>query len=95
MAIAEIAIRKGHKYLTVVLDLQSGAVVFVGDGKGAESLLPFWRRLRRSGAQIKAVAVDLFPAYTSAITTHLPQAAIVYDRFHVIKLFNDTLSNLR
>ncbi len=95
LAIDEIAVRKGHKYLTVVLDMKSGAVVFVGDGKGAESLLPFWRRLRRSGAQVKAVAVDLSPAYTSAITTHLPQAAIVYDHFHVIKLFNDALSSLR
>jgi len=95
LAIDEIAIRKGHKYLTVVLDLKSGAVVFVGDGKGAESLVPFWRRLRRSGAQVKAVAIDLSPAYTSAIMTHLPEAAIVYDHFHVIKLFNDTLSNLR
>jgi len=95
LAIDEIAIRKGHNYLTVVLDLQSGAVVFVGDGKGAESLLPFWRHLRRSRAQVKAVAVDLSPAYTSAIMTHLPEAAIVYDHFHVIKLFNDALSNLR
>ena len=95
LGIDEIAIRKGHKYLTVVLDLESGAVVFVGDGKGAESLLPFWRCLRRSGAQVKAVAVDLSPAYTSAIMTHLPKAAIVYDHFHVVKLFNDALSNLR
>ena len=44
-AIDEIAIKKGHKYLTVVLDLQTGAVVFVGEGKGAESLDPFWKRL--------------------------------------------------
>lgn len=95
LAIDEIAIRKGHKYLTVVLDMESGAVVFVGDGKGAESLLPFWRRLRRSRAQVKAVAVDLSPAYTSAILAHLPEAVIVYDHFHVIKLFNDALSNLR
>lgn len=95
LGIDEIAVRKGHKYLTVVLDMKSGAVVFVGDGKGAESLLPFWRRLRRSGAQVKAVAIDLSPAYTSAIMAHLPEAAIVYDHFHVVKLFNDTLSNLR
>ena len=47
IAIDEIAIAKGHRYLTVVLDLDSGAVVFVGDGKGAEALKPFWKRLRR------------------------------------------------
>jgi transposase len=42
IAIDEIAIAKGHRYLTVVMDLESGAVVFVGDGKGADALKPFW-----------------------------------------------------
>ena len=51
IAIDEIAIAKGHRYLTVVLDLDSGAVVFVGDGKGADALKPFWKRLRPSRAQ--------------------------------------------
>src|SRR5512132_3143015 len=56
IAIDEIAIAKGHRYLTVVLDLDSGAVVFVGDGKGAKALKPFWKRLRGSQAKIEAVA---------------------------------------
>lgn len=38
MAIDEIAVKKGHRYLTVVLDLESGAVIFVGDGKGAKGV---------------------------------------------------------
>ncbi len=46
IAIDEIAVRKGHKYLTLVMDLRTGAVVFVGEGKGAEALMPFWERLR-------------------------------------------------
>jgi transposase len=95
IAIDEISIGKGHRYLTVVLDLQSGAVVFVGDGKGADALEPFWRRLRRSGARIEAVAIDMSPAYIEAVCTQLPEAAIVFDHFHVIKLFNDKLSDLR
>jgi transposase len=45
IAIDEIAIAKGHRYVTVVLNLESGAVVFVGDGKGADALKPFWKRL--------------------------------------------------
>ena len=48
IAIDEIAVRKGHKYMTVVLDLDTGRVIFVGDGRGGESLSPFWKRLRRS-----------------------------------------------
>jgi transposase len=95
IAIDEIAIAKGHRYLTTVMDLESGAVVFVGDGKGADALKPFRKRLRPSGAKIEAVAMDMSAAYRQAVTAHLPKAKIVLDHFHVTKLFNEKLSNLR
>jgi transposase len=83
IAIDEIAVGKGQRYLTVVLDLETGAVVFVGDGRGGDALKPFWKRLRRAKARVEAVS------------THLKGAVIVFDHFHVIKLLNDTLSDLR
>jgi transposase len=95
LAIDEISIGKGHHYLTVVLDLATGAVIFVGEGKGAEALTPFWKRLRRAQARVKAVAIDMSPAYIAAVRENLPGAVIVFDHFHVIKLFNEKLSNLR
>ncbi|HEV3258332.1 MAG TPA: ISL3 family transposase [Gemmataceae bacterium] len=95
IAIDEICIGNASRYLTVVLDLVSGAVVFVGDGKGAAALDPFWRRLRRSGAEIEAVAIDMSAAYIWAVTTHLPWAVLVFDHFHIIKLLNEKLSDLR
>ena len=95
IAIDEISTAKGHVYLTIVLDLESGAVVHVGRGKGGDALKAFWTRLRRSGAKIEAVATDMSPAYIDAVTTHLPGARLVFDRFHVIKLYNDKLSELR
>jgi transposase len=95
LAIDEIAVGKGHRYLTVVLDLESGAVVFVGDGKGADALEPFWRRLRPSGARIEAVAIDMSQAYILAVHENLPDAVLVFDRFHVVKLFNERLSDFR
>jgi transposase len=95
IAIDEIATAKGHVYLTLVLDLESGAVVHVGRGKGGEALKPFWIRLRRSGAKIEAVAADMSPAYLDAVTTYLPGARLVFDRFHLVKLYNDKLSQLR
>ena len=95
IAIDEIAVAKGHRYLTVVMDLESGAVVFVGDGKGADALKPFWKRLRPSGAKIEAVAMDMSAAYRGAVSTHLKKAVIVFDHFHVVKLFNEKLSDLR
>jgi transposase len=95
IAIDEIAVAKGHRYLTVVLDLVSGAVVFVGDGKGVDALEPFWKRLRASRAKIKAVATDMSLAYILAVRDHLPRAVHVFDHFHVIKLFNEKLSDFR
>lgn len=95
LAIDEIAVARGHRYLTVVMDLDSGAVVFVGDGKGAGALKPFWKRLRPSGAKIEAVAMDMSGGYQAAVRANLPKAAIVFDHFHVVKLFNNKLSDLR
>lgn len=95
IAIDEIAISKGHRYLTVVLDLVSGAVVFVGDGKGVDSLKPLWPRLRRARAKIVAVATDMSKAYIRAVRDNLPRAVHVFDHFHVIKLFNEKLSAFR
>jgi len=95
IAIDEIAVGKGHRYITVVLDLVSGAVVFIGEGKGADALDPFWKKLRSSGTRIEAVASDMSAAYLMAIANNLPDAVHVLDRFHVMKLFNEKLSNLR
>jgi transposase len=95
IAIDEISIGKGHRYVTVVLNLRSGAVVYVGEGKGVEALANFWKRLRRARAKVRAVATDLSAAYRRAVRDNLPRAVQVFDHFHVIKLFNDKLSALR
>jgi len=95
LAIDEISIAKGHKYLTLVLDLERGQVVFVGDGKGAEALKPFWERLKRSKAQISAISTDMSPAYVASVLENWPSAALVFDHFHVVKLMNEQLSDLR
>lgn len=95
IAIDEISIGEGQKYLTVVLDLNSGAVVFVGQGKGTEALVPFWRRLKRTKACVEAVAMDMSKAYIRAVRDHLASATIVFDHFHVIKLFNDKFQKFR
>jgi transposase len=67
----------------------------VGKGKGGAALRPFWRRLRASHAKIEAVATDMSVAYIDAVKTYLPDATLVFDRFHIIKLYNEKLSDLR
>ena len=95
IAIDEIYVgRQG--YLTIVLDVLSGAVVFVGDGKGGDALEPFWNKLRRyKKLKIEAVSIDMSPAYIKAIRENLKDTVIVFDHFHVIKMFNEKLSQFR
>lgn len=94
IAIDEIYVGR-KKFLTTVLDLRSGAVVFVGTGRGSEALEPFWKRLRASQAKVKAVAIDMSQAYTKAVRENLPNAVLVYDHFHILKLYNEKLTDLR
>src|SRR5258708_3574967 len=91
IAIDEVAVGKGHRYFTLVLDLRSGAIVYVGDGKGVAALTLFWRRLRGARAKIRALATDMARPYTPAVREHLPRAVHAFDPFHLVKPFNDQL----
>ena len=85
----------GDGFITIVRDLESGAVLHVGDGKGGEALNGFVRRLKSSKCKIQAIAMDLGPAYAAWAKKYLPKARIVYDHFHLIKLMNEKLDALR
>ena len=95
IGIDEFAVSKGHVYMTVVVNLENGQIVYVGEGKGADSLDKFWPKLSKSGASVEAVATDLSPAYIAAVRTHIPHAVQVYDHFHVVKLMNDVVDKIR
>jgi len=94
IAIDELCIGKG-RFLTLVLDLESGAVVHVGQGRDGNALKRFWRRTRMISDQIEAVAMDMSNAFISAVRQYLPDAQIVFDHFHLIQLFNTKLGQLR
>ncbi len=99
IAIDEIFAGKLHKFMTLVLDLDSGAVVFVGQGRGAQALAPFFEKLRQSKAKLKAVSMDRVPSgwggYIKAAREELPHLTLVFDRFHIVKLMNEKLTKLR
>jgi transposase len=89
LAVDEIAVRKGHRYLTIVLDLESGRVVWIGEGRSEETLAAFFAELTdaQRGA-IEAVATDMAPGYRVAVKAACPQAALVYDLFHVVAKYS-------
>jgi transposase len=95
LAVDEIYVGKRKKFYTLVLDLETGRIVWVGHGRGQAALGKFWRRLRLSKAKIQAVAMDMSGAYWTAVLEHLPGAAVVFDRFHIMKLMNEKLDELR
>lgn len=93
IAVDEFAIRKGQRYLTIVIDLESGQVLWSHPGRQAESLIPFLRKLKRCRAPLQAVAVDMWAAYSLAVKTVFPEVAIVHDRFHVVQMINRAIDN--
>ncbi|MEI6037747.1 MAG: ISL3 family transposase [Aestuariivirga sp.] len=95
IAVDEIYVGHKKKFLTIVINWETGAIVFVGEGKGENALKRFWKRLRGSRAKIQAVATDMSSAYYAAVMKNLPQAKHVFDRFHIVKLMNEKLTELR
>jgi len=95
IAIDEFAVAKGHEYMTVVLDLDTTRVLYVGNGRSQDSLRKFWRRVKKKNIKIEAVAMDMWPAYISSVMENCPGADIVYDRFHIVKMLNFKLDELR
>jgi len=95
LSIDEIYVGKRRQFYTLVLDLESGRIVWVSRGRGQAALQGFWRRLRKSKAKIEAVAMDMSGAYWAAVLAALPKVKVVFDRFHIIKLMNEKLDDLR
>jgi transposase len=95
LSIDEIYLGRRKWFWTLVIDLDTGRIVWVTQGRGGDALRGFWPALRSSRARIKAVAMDMSAAYWAAVVEHLPHAAIVFDRFHITQLVNQKLDDLR
>ncbi len=95
-----IAIDEFHignkKYMTIVIDLQSGHIIYANEGKGKESIKPFLKQLSKKAKKLKAVSIDMSAAYFSAIQEVLKDKVdIVFDHFHITALMNKKLDDLR
>ena len=100
LGVDEVARAKGQNYFTLVYDLSPGPnygrILWVKEGKEAEVLLEFLAALSgECAAGIAAVALDMGRAYIAAVRESLPDAAIVFDRFHVMQMFNNVIRDCR
>jgi len=95
LGIDEIHLGRAKRFYTIVIDLEDGRILWAAPGRGKAVLRGFWRRLRLAKAKIQAVATDMSAAYWSAVVENLPQAVLVFDKFHIVKLMNERLDDLR
>ena len=97
LGIDEISYRKGHKYATLVYDLERARVVWIGHGKGRETIDEFFEGHLSAyqRAKIRWACCDMSQAYIGAIQAHCPNATLVIDRFHVVKALNAAVDEVR
>lgn len=97
LGVDEISFCKGRKFATLVYDLDRARVLWVGQGKGRESIDRFFNECLSEGqkARILWASCDMSRAYTEAIKHHCPNATLVIDRFHVVKALNEAVDEVR
>jgi transposase len=96
IGVDELSYRKQHHYVTVVVDHRDGRVVWGGEGKSAESLLAFFEELGPERCKaIKVVTMDMSGAFIKAVKAAVPDAQVVFDRFHVQQLVNQAVDKVR
>jgi len=96
IGVDEIAYEKGHNYLTVVRDIITGAVIWIGIGRRKETLDGFFNGLGREKSRaISIVVMDMWDPYIASVRENCPNAAIVFDKFHISKKINEALDSIR
>lgn len=96
LAIDEVSYKSGHKYLTVVLDLEKTKVVWVGEGRSKETLDKFFSEIGEDKAkEIRAIATDMWDPYLASISEYAPWAKVVFDKFHVIAEYSRMIDRVR
>jgi transposase len=98
LMVDETSARRGHRYVTVILDADSRDLLLMVEGRSGEAIAEFARQMPAHGAhpeQIQEVIMDMSPAYIGGASQAFPKARIVFDLFHVMKLAGEALDEVR
>lgn len=97
LAIDEFSLHKGHRYATVVMDIENRQVLWICKGKTRKAIQPFFELLRQKGCinNIRSISCDMNAAYARLFKEEMPDVTIVYDLFHVMKNFTEVLKEAR
>lgn len=98
VGVDETSLRRGQSYITVVHDLDARRLLFATEGREHKTVVAFAQDLTAHGgdpAQVQHACMDMSAAYAKGVGLALPQAAISYDRFHVVALANEAMDEVR
>ena len=94
----ETSVKKGHNYVTTMVDLEQRRVLFATPGKGADCIkqsVDYLEDKKVDLSLVKQVCIDMSPSFISGCSNHLPNADITFDKFHVMKEVNNAMDELR
>ena len=98
VGVDETSSQRGHDYVTVFADLDTRDAIFVTEGKDAETVKRFKEFLLEHGGKvenIKQMCCDMSPAFIKGVNENFPQAELTFDKFHVVKVVNDAVDQVR
>ena len=98
IGVDETSFKKGHKYVTIVADIENSKVIYVCEGKDSSTLTRFNEDLTNHGGlptMIQSISCDMSPAFINGISTEFPDAKITFDKFHVMKIMNEAVDEVR
>ena len=98
VAIDETAAKRGHDYVSLFVDIDQRRVVFVTEGRGADTVAAFADDLEAhngDASHVKQVCIDMSAAFIKGVTDNLTEAEITFDKFHAVKLVNDAVDKVR
>ena len=98
LQVDETSSRKGHRYVTTILDAETHQLLFIVEGKSANSLKVFAEELLKHGGtpeQIELISMDMSPAFRAGATEFFPEALVVFDHFHIAQLAGKAFDEVR
>lgn len=98
IGVDETSKAKGHDYVSLFVDLRKKRTVFVAEGKGSETMAAFAEDIKEhhgNPQEITDVSIDMSPAFIKGVEENLPNAAITFDKYHIMKLLNTAVDKVR
>ena len=98
VGVDETASKRGHNYISLFVDMDNSKVLFATPGKGAETIKAFKEDLEAHGGRVDSIqdaSCDMSPAFISGIKENFPNAKVTFDKFHVAKILNKAVDEVR